>query len=176
MFKKILIGLIVLIGGFGIVVAMQPDEFRVSRTSVVDAPAAAVFEHVNNLKKWDNWSPWAKLDPSAKTNFVGPEQGVDAVMHWSGNNDVGEGSMKIIKSQPSESVQYKLDFLKPMKGTSTAEFSLVPEGQKTSVTWTMYGEHNYIQKAMCLVFNGKKMLGEQFEQGLSNLNTAVSTK
>lgn len=175
MFKKILVGLIVLIAGFGILVAIQPNEFSVSRTAIVDASATDVFEHVNTLNKWDAWSPWTKLDPNSKSRFVGPAEGVDAEMHWAGNNEVGEGSMKITESRSSEVVRLKLDFIKPMEGTSTSEFNFVPKGDKTSVTWTMSGEHNYVQKAMCLVFNGKKMLGGQFEQGLSNLNSVVSS-
>ena len=57
MFKKILVGLIVLIAGFGILVAIQPNEFSVSRTAIVDASATDVFEHVNTLNKWDAWPP-----------------------------------------------------------------------------------------------------------------------
>jgi len=85
------------------------------------------------------------------------------------------GFTKITESRPGEVVRLKLDFIKPMEGTSTSEFNFVPKGEKTSVTWTMSGTHNYVQKAMCLVFNGKKMLGGQFEQGLSNLNSVVSS-
>lgn len=174
MLKKILLLLIILIAVFGVVVAMQPDEFEVERTAVIDAPASAVFEHVNNLRKWNEWSPWAKLDPNAKNSYAGPESGVNAAMSWSGNMDVGVGSMEITESQPGEYVKYKLDFLEPMEGKSTAEMSLVPEGGKTKVTWSMNGKHNFIQKAMCLVFNGQEMVGQQFEQGLSNLNTVAS--
>ena len=174
MLKKILLLLIILIAVFGVVVAMQPDEFQVERTATIDAPASTVFEHVNNLRKWNEWSPWAKLDPNAKNSYEGPEAGENAAMHWSGNKDVGVGSMKITESRPSEYVKYKLDFLEPMEGKSTAEMTLIPEGNKTKVTWSMNGKHNYIQKAMCLVFNGQKMVGQQFEQGLSNLNTVAS--
>ena len=174
MLKKILIVLIILIAGFGVVVAMQPDEFAVERSTMIDAPASTVFDHVNNLKKWNEWSPWAKLDPNAKNYYEGPEAGEKAVMRWSGNKDVGVGSMEITESRPSEYVRYKLDFLEPMEGKSTAEMTLIPEGNKTKVTWSMNGKHNFMQKAMCLVFNGQKMLGKQFEQGLSNLNTVAS--
>lgn len=60
-------------------------------------------------------------------------------MHWAGSIDVGEGSMKIIESRPAEVVRLKLDFIKPMEGTSVSEFSFVSKGDKTSVTWSMSG-------------------------------------
>ncbi len=174
MLKKILILLVILIAGFGVVVAMQPDEFEVEPTAIIDAPAPAVFEHVNNLQKWNEWSPWARLDANAENSYAGPEAGENAVLRWSGNKDIGVGSMKITESRPSEYVKYKLDFLEPMEGESTAEMKLTPKGDKTNVTWSMSGKHNFIQKAMLLVFNGQKMVGKQFEQGLSNLNTVAS--
>ena len=176
MFKKVLLALVVLIAAFVVLVATQPDEFNVSRTAVVDASASDVFQHVNTLKKWNAWSPWAQLDPEMSSRYVGPVDGEGAVMHWMGNDEVGEGTMEVIESRQDEIVRLKLDFVKPMEGTSTSEFKFVPQGEKTAVTWSMSGNHSYVQKAMCLVFNGKKMLGGQFEQGLSNLNDIVSGK
>jgi hypothetical protein len=66
MLKKILIALAAIIGIFLIVVAMQPADFRVERTTNIAAPQADVFAQVNDFHKWDAWSPWAKLDPEAK--------------------------------------------------------------------------------------------------------------
>jgi hypothetical protein len=71
MLKKILIGLAVLILGFVVVVALQPSEFRVDRTTAIAAPVADVFGQVNDLHKWEAWSPWAKLDPDAQDQLRG---------------------------------------------------------------------------------------------------------
>ena len=73
MLKKILIALAAIIVIFLIVVAMQPADFTVERTATMAAPQADVFAQVNDLHKWDAWSPWAKLDPDAKMTFEGPE-------------------------------------------------------------------------------------------------------
>jgi hypothetical protein len=66
MLKKIAIALIVIIAAFLVIVATQPSEFRVERTTTIAAPADAVFAQVNDPHKWDAWSPWAKLDPPRK--------------------------------------------------------------------------------------------------------------
>jgi hypothetical protein len=58
MLKKILIGLAVLIALFLVIVALQPSEFRVERTTTIAAPQADVFAQVNDLHKWEAWSPW----------------------------------------------------------------------------------------------------------------------
>lgn len=169
MLKKIFLGLLIALAIFAVVAAMQPDEMQVTRTATINAPAEKIFEQVNNLRNWNAWSPWAKLDPNAKETFEGPEAGVGAVMRWAGNFDVGEGSMTITQSRPAELVQFKLDFVKPMQGTNMAEFAFKPVGNGTEVTWSMSGKKNFMAKAMSLIFNCEKMVGEQFEKGLANL-------
>ncbi len=48
------------------VVILQPDRFVVTRSAVIDAPPDVVFQHLNELRKWEGWSPWARLDPQAQ--------------------------------------------------------------------------------------------------------------
>lgn len=171
--KILLIAIPVLIAIFLVIVAMQPSDFRVVRSTTIAAPPEAVFPHVNELKKWDAWSPWAKLDPNAKSTFEGPEAGTGAVMTWAGNNDVGEGRMTITEIRPNELVQFKLEFYKPMAGTCTAEFAFKPEGNQTTVTWSMSGQNNFMAKAVGLFMDCDAMVGGQFEQGLANLKSAT---
>ena len=158
---------------FLIVVSRQPDDFKVTRSASMAAPVSSVFAQVNDLHKWEAWSPWAKLDPAAKNAFEGPESGVGAIMRWSGNNKVGVGSMTIIESHSDDLVRFKLDFLKPFKATNTAEFWFKSEGDQTVVTWSMLGKNNFISKAMGLIMNCDKMVGGQFEQGLSSIKSIV---
>ena len=161
---------------FLLIVAMQPSTFCVSRSATMSAPAVEVFPHVNDLHKWEAWSPWAKLDPNAKTNYQGPAAGVGAAFSWAGNHNVGEGRMTITESRPSELVTFQLDFEKPMKGTNTAEFTFKPEGNLTQVTWSMSGRKNFIAKAFGLFVNCDKMVAGQFDKGLADLKKITETK
>jgi hypothetical protein len=160
---------------FVIVAAMQPTDFRITRTGTISAPASAVFAHVNDLQKWDAWSPWAKLDPEAKNSFEGPASGTGAIMRWVGNNKVGQGSMTIIESRPDEFIGFKLEFVKPFAATNTAEFTFNSENDQTTVTWSMYGKNNFMSKAIGLIMNCDKMVGGQFEQGLAALKSVVES-
>lgn len=171
MLKKILIVIGVIIVVFVIIVALQPAEFHVARTATIVAPAEFVFAQVNELKKWDAWSPWVKMDPAMKQTYEGPVSGKGAISRWAGNNQVGEGSMTIIESRPNELIRFNLEFIKPMAGTSTAEFSFKPEGNQTTVTWSMSGRNNFIAKAMCLFMNMDKMVGGEFEKGLAQMKS-----
>jgi len=173
MLEIILILVAIAVIAFLVVVAMQATDFRITRTNTISAPASAVFVEVNDLHRWDAWSPWAKLDPAAKNAFEGPSSGTGALMRWAGNKEVGEGSMTITESRPDEFIQFKLEFLKPFKATNTAEFTFKPEGNETVVTWSMYGRNNFVGKAMSVVMNCDKMVGSQFEQGLASMKSVV---
>jgi hypothetical protein len=176
MLKKILLVLVVLIGAFAVYIALQPSDFRVERQTTIAAPPASVFAHVNDLHKWDAWSPWAKIDPNAKVGFEGPSAGKDAVFTWSGNDQIGEGRMIIAESRPGELVDLHVAFTKPFENTSNSRFEFKPDGNQTIVTWSMGSHQNFFAKAMCIVFSGKKMLGGEMEKGLSNLKAVAESK
>lgn len=152
-----------------ILIGMQPNEFRVTRSVTIAAPVGVVFPLVNQPQRFHEWNPWAKVDPKAKTSFEGPKAGKGSVMRWEGNNEVGAGSMTNLETRPNAFLKFQMDFLKPMKATNMAEFTFRPEGRSTQVTWTMYGNNNFIGKAMGLLFNCDKMVGDQFEKGLEGL-------
>jgi hypothetical protein len=160
---------------FIIVIAGRPDEFVVSRATRISAPPDKVFPRVSELRKWEDWSPWAKLDPDAKSTFEGPAAGVGSAMSWDGNKKVGAGKMTIIESRPSDLVRIRLEFLRPFQATNTAEFNFKPESAQTLVTWSMRGKNNLFFKAFSLLMNCDDMVGKDFEKGLASLK-AVAEK
>ncbi|MFZ4681947.1 MAG: SRPBCC family protein [Terrimicrobiaceae bacterium] len=174
MIIKILAGLVILVAALVAFIATRPADFTVTRSAVLSAPPAAVFAQVNDLHKWEAWSPWAKLDPNSKATFDGPAAGPGSSMAWAGNNEVGEGKMTITESTPAERIAMRLEFLKPFQATNTTEFTFKPEGDGTRVTWTMSGENNFMAKAVGLVMDCDKLVGGQFEQGLANLKGVVA--
>jgi hypothetical protein len=169
MLKKILIVLVAILAIFAGVVALQPAEFRIVRSATIAAPAAVVFSQVNDFHNWQAWSPWARLDPAAKNSFEGPASGTGAIFKWSGNNQVGEGTMTLTDSEPNDLIKIKLDFVRPMVNTNAVEFTFKPEGDQTLVTWNMTGRNNFIGKAFCLFMDMDKLVGAQFEKGLAQM-------
>lgn len=167
MLTKILIAIAAIVVIFVVIVATRPSEFRISRSATIAAPPAVIFPNVNDLRKWEAWSPFVKMDPTMKLTYEGPEAGAGASQTWVGNNQVGEGRMTIVESRPGELVKFKLEFIKPMSGTSTAEFTFKPEGDQTVVTWSMFGTNNFVGKAFSLFMDCDKMCGTEFEKGLA---------
>ena len=171
---EILIGLAAIAMVFFIFVAMRPADFRVERHATLDASPAALFEQVNDHHKFVLWNPFNKLDPHVKNTFSGPAAGVGAVCSWDGNKDIGAGSSTIIESKPGELVRLRMDWKRPMEGTSTVDFTFQPQGQETIVTWAMYGQNGFMGKLMSLFMDCDKICGPQFEQGLDSLGKAAA--
>jgi len=169
--RKFLIVVLLAVAGVLGYASTKPDQFRVERSITIKAPAEKIFPHINNFHQWEAWSPYEKLDPAMKRSFSGAESGVGAVYAWEGDPKVGAGRMEILESTPSSDIKIKLDFLKPMEGHDQAEFTLVSQGDSTTVTWAMSGAAAYIMKVMGVFFNMDEMIGKDFETGLSNLKT-----
>jgi hypothetical protein len=188
----LLVLLYFVMAGVAAYVVMQPKEFRVTRSAIIDSPPKAVFERINNLKSWEAWSPWAKLDPSASTTYEGPRAGKGARFNWSSNvSKVGVGQLEIIDSHPSTKIDLRLEMRKPFAATNLIVFTLSPasdetssrsgwwfsrllgfgskEPQRTVVTWTMSGKNTLISKFMSIFMNCDKIVGSQFDEGLGNL-------
>jgi hypothetical protein len=166
---------LVVIAVFVAFVQTRPNTYRIERSAKIGASSEAVFNQINDFHNWPAWSPWGKLDPAMKTTFNGPESGVGAEYHWTGNNKVGEGSMKITGSKPGSEVVIDLEFLKPFKDSSVTTFSLAQEGDGTTVRWSMDGRMTFVSKAMCIFMPMDKMVGPDFERGLASLKSVAES-
>jgi hypothetical protein len=175
MLTIILIVVIALIAIFAVVVGFQPAGYGISRSAIIAAPPATVFANVNDFHLWNAWSPWAKLDPAAKNTFEGAPAGTGAIFKWSGNKKIGEGQMTLTDSHPIDRIRIKLEFVRPFKSTANTEFAFNPQRDQTAVTWTMSGRNNFMAKAFCMFMNMDKMVGGDFERGLSQLKSVSET-
>src|SRR4051812_4955507 len=113
MWKKLLLGLVVVIVVFLVVVALQPAHFTVTRSATVAAAPERAFAQVNDFKAWNAWSPWAKKDPNCRYTYSDPAAGKGATYAWEGNGDIGSGNMTIADNKPGEQVDIRLEFTKP---------------------------------------------------------------
>jgi hypothetical protein len=173
MIKKvlaILAGLVVVILALA---TTKPDTFQVQRSATVRALPDSVWPYLDDFHRWRAWSPWERMDTAMTRTYSGATNGVGAVYAWSGNKDVGTGRMEITAAQPASSLTIALDFLSPFEAHNTATFVLAPEGDSTTLTWTMTGPNTYLSKVMGVFVSMDRMVGPDFEAGLANLKTVV---
>lgn len=175
MLKKILIVVGLLVVGFLIYVAVQPSEFVVSRELAINAKPEDVFTHINNSKKSNEWMPWAESDPTAEMVYSGPEEGIGSTTSWDSTGQMGTGKAVVVESVANQMVKTQLTYTKPMNMTQLAEISLTPVNEETVVKWTVSGKNTFIGRLFCVFFDMDKMVGDQFEKGLSNLKKIVES-
>jgi uncharacterized protein YndB with AHSA1/START domain len=177
MFKKLVVLLVLVIGGLAAYVAMRPSEFLIVRSRTFAAPPEVVFTYVSDFHRWTEWSPWEKIDPALRREYSGADSGEGAIYHWIGNEEVGEGRMTIIDAEAPTSVTIRLEFMSPFQAVNTAQFDIIKGGLGTDVTWSMMGHNGFLAKLFALFLNPDKIVGTSFEQGLADLDavTAAAT-
>jgi len=174
MLLNVLLVVALALAALAVYVATRPADFRLVRKRTLAAPPGAVFDLVNDFRKWPEWSPWEKLDPNLKRDLSGPPSGTGSAYHWSGNAKAGEGRMTITDSQPPHRITIRLEFIKPWTATNTTTFDFAPNGSGTEVTWAMTGTNNFMAKAFSIFMNMEKFVGPDFERGLASLDAATA--
>lgn len=169
MIKAAVIVVVVLLGILLIYAAIKPDSFRVERTIAIKAAPEKIFPLIDDIHQWALWSPWEKGDPAIKRIYSGSASGKGAIYEWNSDKQVGQGRMEIIESLSPSKIVLKIDFMKPMEGHNTIEFSIVPQGDMTNVTHVMYGPSPYFSRLISVFFSMDKMIGSKFEEGLANV-------
>ncbi len=175
MLKKIALGLAAVIIAILLFATTKPDHFEYSSSVTMKAPPAKIFDYVNDLSRFPSWSPFEKLDPNMKKTLSGPTTGEGAISEWEGNTQAGAGRITIVKVTPPSSIQMRLEMFKPMQGDNQVEFTFVPEGEMTKVTWSMRGKNNYVGKLFGVFVDCKNMVEKDFTEGLNKLKSIVES-
>jgi hypothetical protein len=173
MLKTIAIVVVVLLAGILVLAAMKPDTFQVKRAAAIKAPPEKIFPLINDFTRWGAWSPYEKKDPAMKRTISPRASGTGAVYEWEGDGNVGKGRMEITESAPASKVSINLDFVKPFEAHNVVDFTLVPQGDITNVTWDMRGPAPFVSKLMQVFISMDKMVGKDFEAGLADMKAVA---
>ena len=167
---------------FGVVLVLcigffLPGSAHIERSVQINAPVAAVFNQVNELKNWGAWSPWHKLDPNTKWVFSDPSSGLGAWYTWSSEKkEVGSGKVAILNAESNKDVRYKMEF--SGAGEAVGDFKTVAvDSLNTTATWTFdmdYGA-NPIMRWMGFAVMGKA-IGADYDKGLANMKDVCEKK
>jgi uncharacterized protein YndB with AHSA1/START domain len=152
---------------------LLPSEVTVTRRAEIKAPPEKVFELVGGFKRFNEWSPWASLDPKTAYTFDGPEAGIGSRMLWASNDpNVGAGSQEIIAHAPPFEAAMAVDFGE--MGKSDAEWRLEPKDGGTLASWTFHMKaEGVLDRWFGLMMN--RFIGPDYEKGLANVK-AIAEK
>ena len=170
--KYILFLLLILVIGFLIYVAVQPNEYDVKRTKIINAPAHVIYNNINDLKQWESWGPWHEDDSTIVTSYAGNTVGVGAKSSWTSKDS--PGNMELVSTVPNQSVDLKMQFgdYEP----TDIYWTLEEVDGGTKVTWGMKNEKNpFMFKLFGALTGGMEgMLGPMEEKGLDNITNVVA--
>jgi hypothetical protein len=159
-------------------VALRPASFRVCRVTVIRAPIEIVFFHVSDLREFNTWNPWMKMDPNVVVIYKGPPSGPGATFSWRGNASLGSGSMAVIECIPESLVRFMLYYERPFRGMNQAEILLRKEGGRVRVVWSIYGRSGFIPRLFSFLFfmNTDRLIGSILAGGLHDLKVIVENR
>lgn len=171
--KYILLLLLILVIGFSIYIAVQPNDYNFKRTRTINAPVSLLYDEVNDFKNWPDFSPWIEQDPDATISYGEVTEGDSAKYSWKGDV-LGEGSMTTLSTKEDETIAQKIYFVKPFKAESNINWSFKPTDSGTVVTWQMEGKKDFLTK-LFTTFAGsiESETGPDFERGLFKLDSIV---
>ena len=172
--KGLFFSLLGLMALFFLVGLFLPKAAHVERSITTTASPGTVYGLVDGFQRFNEWSPWAGLDPDTKYTYSGPERGVGARMEWtSANPDVGNGSQEVIEVEPGRRVTSKLDF--GMDNPTTSSINLVPDGTGTRITWTLDTDFSGSLLGRYFGLALDRMVGPDYEKGLAQLRAVAES-
>ncbi|ATB28572.1 SRPBCC family protein [Melittangium boletus] len=171
MLKKILISFGSLLGFVLVLGFVLPSTYRVERSTLLRAPAEAVYPHVADPRRWRAWVPWHEEHyPDGQWAF-GSTSGAGAVRSWSGER-VGRGTLSLSEAEPSKGVAYVAS-LDGGRFRARGRISFTSSEDGTLVTWVDEGEVGGNPFLHYLVPLVEARLGRDFERALAQLHRVV---
>ncbi|MBX2828400.1 MAG: SRPBCC family protein [Flavobacteriaceae bacterium] len=163
--------LIVIIGG-AVYFGTQDGSYDLSESKVINAPAALVFDKVNDLTTWEDWGPWKEEDPTMVFTYGQTTSGEGANYAWDGEMD---GSITTTQVTENKEILQDLTLITPGGERNPNvywNFEEVEEG--TKVTWGMKGEHTFMDKVY-YAFSGMDFDGDMKKMHVNGLMGIAST-
>lgn len=159
-----LLGVIVLLG------IIAPKELSVSRSIVINAPPAAVFNAVNELPNWDNWSPWSEVDPSIKNVYSEKTSGLGATSTWTSDKS-GNGKMTITEIENQEKITFEMEF--DGNGGNFSNWFFKPVEGGTETTWDFQTKFPFPINGIMMLQGFEGIMIENYDRGLAKLKAQV---
>lgn len=164
--KKIILITLSFIAAVFVISVFLPKTGKVERSLTFTGNIDSVFDKINTLERWPEWTVWFEMDKDAKINYEGPKSGSTAMMQWDGKD--GKGKIIIIESKRPTTVGYAMRFFgyAPFYGN----FKIRQNADATiTVFWSVSLDagKNPFKKYFCLLMD--TFMGEDMEKSLGKL-------
>jgi carbon monoxide dehydrogenase subunit G len=169
------LGLITFVIIVAIIGYMSPSTVHLEVSKKINAAPDVIFQEVGDFENFVTWSPWSAKDPNMKQQFEGEKLSVGSKYSWSGNKQVGKGSLEIVHIEANRVVVYDMMFGQG-KNITKCTFKLEPTNGETNVSWIMDADmgNNPFSRFMGRMM--AKFVTKDFNEGLNNLSNKLVQK
>ena len=160
-----LLGIIALVAGLGL---FAKKTYHIERSIIIDAPDSLVYEQLWLYSNFKEWSPWHNLDSNMLIRLSGKDGEEGFSFHWSGNEEVGEGTQTLISVFPKR-LEFELDLVRPFKSKFPAYFIIEGDKTKTKVTWGFDPKFPFPINVWSMFTDIDIAMGSDYNRGLGYL-------
>lgn len=113
---------------------LLPSTAHVERSILIERPPVHVYDMVNNLARFPEWSALTSLDPNVTFTPSAVLKGQGARMDWTSKSDkLGDGYVEIVGGEDLKGVGYKLYLSAQNQGSS--RMIVAPQEFGVKATW-----------------------------------------
>lgn len=146
---------------------LGPKGYQINRSIEVNASSEKIFALISSFENFKKWNPWSPLDTNMKTTIKNDGQ-VGATYEWSGNKNVGSGSMTVTEINSPTKFSYDLRF-EGFDKASQCDMQITKGDSGQKVSWNMKAEMPFPWNIFGLFMGMEKSISKDFDSGLANL-------
>ncbi|PKG51500.1 SRPBCC family protein [Olleya sp. 1-3] len=171
--KYLLFLLLIAIIAIAIYVAVQPNDYTVTRSKTIQAPASLIYNEVIDFKNWEDWNAWIEEKPEMTITYPEQTKGIDGAYSWTDNGETG--TMTTTDNNPNKSITQVMQFGDYPSSNVIWNFKPNPDGS-TAVKWTISGKDLPFGFKAYSAFSGgmDKQIGPYYERSLDLLDRKVT--
>lgn len=164
--------LLVFIGG-AIYFGTKDGSYEIREKTEIEIHPELVFNKVNDLSSWKDWSPWKKEKTDDIFTTAEKSKGEGASASWDGKE---KGNVETLKIIPNSEIEQRLVQKNTSgKRTSKMTWDFEPTEKGTEITWTIRGEHSLTEKIYLALknINFDKILYSRMQFALQDLKEEI---
>nr|WP_208004809.1 SRPBCC family protein [Luteimonas terrae] len=174
---ELLISCVIVAVLFLVVAVLLPSSRTLTESVETNRRQTIVFDTLNAVRRFKDWSPVTAYDPNAQLTTSGPDAGVGAKIAYNSSiKRVGEGSWEITESEPGTRVAYAVT--DPTRGDNkTMTFALKPTGRNNrniEITQTYNVDYGWDLLGRFAGLYVSRNVGDGMKLGLGRLSNMLA--
>lgn len=165
MFKRLLIGVFILVLLLAAIGLALPKSFELSRSVRIQANSLRVLRLVSNLDQWESWWPWDRQNAGKRLRVENKSADVGAKLSWDGRPAAGH---LVLTETTIHAIEYDLQF-NANRQVDQGAFELKASPRETELTWRVRGHFETPIVGGYLARMANAMHGGMLEWGLGNI-------